>query len=253
MIIGYENLLESATVTADEEATGFEIENGYDWRLDDWWKATSTSAFTVINIDIDCGSSQSADYVGLVGHNFSSAVISFKVQHDDNSGYSSPTDALGATALTSDGVALKTFTSASDRYWRIAITMLSSAPPIIGHLSLGARYAPPVGMQSGAIPPKYGIQTKTMPNIGDTGLYLGSSTLRDHYESTIEMNLLTAAQMRTDIDPLTTHVISKPFFYNWDNTNYPTESAYCWLSGDPNISTSSPLYHSVRLPIRAVV
>jgi len=63
--IGYTNLLETGTVTASSEATGFDVENVFDWLLYDWWKPNAAG-----NAEINCSFStyKNADYLAIAGH-----------------------------------------------------------------------------------------------------------------------------------------------------------------------------------------
>lgn len=249
-LFGYQNILESATLTPTSEAAGFPAENAIDYRLDDWWKPTASAAELVF----DVGSAQSADYIGVAGHTIGSLsnggiTVSYSSDNfvaDDNN------VANYDSTVTTDAVVMRTFTSASARYWKIRFSYAGSAPSI-GHVSIGARYSPPVGMQAGHVMPKYGMKHKYVNSLSDNGLFVGRSLIRSEYETTIDLNLISAAQMRSDIDPLIAHVIAKPFFFLWDETNYPGEAAYCWLRDDPSVSTNSSVHYSVSLPISAVV
>jgi len=255
-VIGYENLGESATITPDEEATGFPVENAVDWRLDDWWKGTTTDSFTT-NIVFDLATAQSVDYFAMAGHNFGSGSISYNFQYDsaDNPAFTSATSALGSGfSPTDDSVVIHTFSSISKRYWRVRLGGSAGSPaPIIGQVSFGVRYEPPTGMRPGHVPPKYGINHKYVSNLSDTGQFVGRSLVRNEFQTSIMLDYLTAAQMRTDIDPLLAHAVVKPFFFLWDETNYSTEAAYCWLMDAPQITTTPAPFYNVALKVGCVV
>lgn len=249
MIIGWQNLgaASGTTITSSTETSGFEDDNAVDYRLDDWWKPTASAA----TITFDLGSAQSVDYIGIAGHNLGTNSVAASWRYSTDNFSADDNEAVGWSP-SNDSVQFKTHTTQSKRYWRLRLTYAGSDPSV-GHISFGARYAPPVGARPGFVMPKYGTKNKYINSIGDTGLFIGRSLIRETYAAEIDMALLTAANMRTDIDGLLAHVLLRPFFLQWDNTNYPAESAYCWLTDDPRVRTDSAIHYGLTLQVRALV
>lgn len=249
-IIGYENLIESASsVTVTSEATGGEKENAYDWLEHDWWQGTTTADqyFTV-----DMGSAQSADYWAVHAHNVAdnSGTVTFQYSSDN---FAADTNTVGsAVTPTANTLIFKTFASVSARYWRFKFTHTGSASKV-GVLSFGARVDLPMGMRVGFTPPQYGKRIETVPHVSESGLFVGKSVRRREYETELELTNITQAWARSTLEGILTHAETKPFFLSWDETNYPAEVAYCWLRDNATLSYAHPVYLRASLPIRATL
>lgn len=85
-------------------------------------------------VEFDLGSSQSATLCSIHFHNIDSA-RTVSVEHDDNSGFSTATEAAEFT--WAEPTMYATFASASDRYWRIKIAGTNSSATYIGAVGLG--------------------------------------------------------------------------------------------------------------------
>jgi|TARA_R110000787_G_scaffold65913_3_gene148321 hypothetical protein len=68
----------------------------------------------------------------------STPTITFKLQSDDNSGFSSPTDRATFTALTAIGSEIKSVAGAvTDQYWRLNYTVSGTNPAFSIHATIG--------------------------------------------------------------------------------------------------------------------
>lgn len=76
------------------------------------------------------GTSTSADYLVLWGHNLKTAGATITLQHSNDNFSSDINDAFTGEIPTSDTYFFKEFTTISDDYWRIKITGASVAPMI---------------------------------------------------------------------------------------------------------------------------
>ena len=223
--IGYENLLEDATLTASSEDTGFEVENLADWRLDDAWKPTTAGTH---NADADLGSAQSVDYFACFGHNLADVSGTVKLQHA-TSGAGPWTDAFTAITPTENRVIFKTFTSQSKQYWRI-VTTSTGSPAFISVASIGAILDLQRGMRAGFIIPGIFQQVESMNAITHNGNFIGKSVKQRPQRVNISQTIVTPTWVRSNLETMVDHINSKPFFFAHDLTNYPDESAFCWTT-----------------------
>ena len=130
----YDNIFESGTLSASSEASGFDVENVIDWRTYIRWEATAASSQVVT---CDFGSPVSCDALGISGHNLSGAELAV---HSSDTGSFSGEEVVRLALFTQpDNLPVcKSFTSASARYWRLAISSPSITPEI-GVLCIGPR------------------------------------------------------------------------------------------------------------------
>lgn len=215
--IGYHNLLEEGYVGASSEASGFPVENAYDWRPYDFWKANDSAASSHW-IRLDLFSAKAADYFMLHAYNLDGGTV--VLQHsDDDAAY---TDAFAALSGTG-AVLFKTFVSASHRYWRVLFT---GVEPTAGVIAFGRRLTLADQME-GFTPPEFARDVELLTNQSVTGNFLGQSVLRRGAEFSIEAFLMTPAFARTDWLPFMNHAEAKPFGIQWSDLN-PTENAFVW-------------------------
>lgn len=141
------------TVTANEEAGGKEVWHVANNRRSpsDYW--TPTTANNAAWVRVDCGAAKAADFIAIDrGSNLEGKTITLATS-PDNVTYTTvfsvavPSAAVDDTALaaaagayTEEGAWVKSFTSASARYWRLTVSAAVSYTPRIVGLWLGARW-----------------------------------------------------------------------------------------------------------------
>ena len=246
--IGYENLFLNGTLSATSEATGFEKENAIDWLTNDWWKPSAGGTYY---ITVDLGSADSADYLGIAGHNLGteSATVSVEYSSDNFSG--DINDAFTPVALTSDAVYVKSFSTQSARYWRLKVASTNAA--LIGQVSIGAQMAITEQPDVGFSPPNFSPDDKIINSKSEGGQFIGRSVVSLGVEFSIPFMFLDPAWVRTTWEDFTTHGKRYPFFYVWDLTNFPDEVVYCWSEGSwPKAEYSHTNLMSVTLSVRGI-
>lgn len=137
---GY-NLLPNATITATG-MTPANLARFYNRTKAD---AAQASQNTSISIVIDFGAPTAIDAIGIMGHNFTSAVT-LNIEGDDDSAFGSPDVDLALT-YNEDQVVYVWSSDQTYRYWRLTISdNTNSSYPWIGELVLGKliRFTHPV-------------------------------------------------------------------------------------------------------------
>lgn len=238
-VIGYDNLLGATggTVTASTEATGFEKENAYDWRVFDWWKPTATGDSWV---QVTFGANQSVDYFAVAAHDLTTQGSTIKLQYSTNSG-STWNDATTATGGTSDRVIFDTFTSISADYWRILVNNPVTIASI-GVVAFGARVDLTRGFPIGFMPPALARVNEYQTSMSDNGQFIGRSGARKTYKGSFSLDTLTPSWVRTYWEPFVDHAELKPFFLSWNEDDYPEDAMLCWMKD----SYTSPSYDSTQ-------
>lgn len=238
--IGYKNLLETGTVTASTEATGFEKENAFDWRPFTWWQPTAVPA----NLTVDMGSAVTADYFALAAHDLFDNSASIKLQYSSDNFAADTNDAFTAITPTDNDVIFKTFTQQTARYWRVLVTGGVSS---LGVVSFGDKTDLTVGMRSGFAPPTLNRDSRLLTNESSSGQFLGRSVERRNYPGTINLTNLAPAWVRSTFDPLVDHTELKPFFFSWDDTNFSGEAVFAWMQGSARASYQDETYMTATI------
>lgn len=136
MKIAYTFLSDAATISALTQDDNFPVANVKDGFLSVRYKPT---AVTGQYVDFDFGAATSIDCLCLASNLTSSATIT--VQHDDNAAFTSP--ATIAIVETGETIIFESFTSASDRYWRVNFADATLSEIEIDRLVLTTKYTMP--------------------------------------------------------------------------------------------------------------
>ena len=115
------------------EATGFDIENAFDFNPDTYWKPTSTAQQT---IDIDLGAVQTVDQFAVWIHNYDTdyesgtQTIALGSDDNDDGNYSAVTTFCQSTFNNTVGQPIyfpcSSPTQRSKRYWRVVISNMTA-------------------------------------------------------------------------------------------------------------------------------
>lgn len=234
--IGYENLFESAsTVVASSEDADFPVENAYDWITTDFFNPASVASDVTITLTF--GSSVDADYFAIYAHNLDETGGTYKLQYWDGATWQ---DAFSVVTPTNGKPRMNFFTSQTSTQWRVVFTATSIFS--VGVISFGARLTFENGIWQGFTPPPFADNSTLLTSISDNGAFIGRSVTRNGVRFTIPMTHASLGWMRSDWQPFLEHALTKPFFFSWDASAYPTEVAYCWCEN--SIGTGTNTHHN---------
>lgn len=248
-VVLYDNRLLDGTPTATDTATGYDVLNVRDLREFTSWKGASLGTKY---ITVDCGSAKSADALGIKRHNLGTASASVSVESSDNG--TDWTERLAPFAPSNDKAILKTFTSASARYWRIKVVTAATAPEIAVAL-VGVRVTFPYPPDGPYVPASTGIEADV--NRGRTGMLLGTTARFKPYKISPRWSNPTRSWVDAYFVPFWDDHASNlsPFFYAWDLDTYPNDVRFVSVPADStNEMPMSTLayYDSVSLPMEGV-
>lgn len=220
------NLAESATVTADISATGFNVVNSYDRRTSTWWKPGSAGGHLIQYV---FASAQSINSFGIIGHNlFSTGVSSFQFQYSTNSG-AAWNDYFSAITPTSDKAIYRVGAAAqSATYWRLFFTGCSSST-LLAVASIGLSIPLPSEIPLDFTPPKLARNKKITNSKTETGNFIGRSVINSGVEFDVSQNYVTKAWMDSNYEALINNLEVAPFFFSWDYENYLNDPVYAYL------------------------
>jgi hypothetical protein len=198
---------------------------------------------TVAGIRFDAGAPVTVDYVGIAAHTLEGKTVEFQ-SSDNNITFTNrlimvPTGRTDILGLISPITA---------RYWRIRIEYTVS--PFIGVIYIGKSLAMQREIYGGHTPITLSRSTTILPNVSDTGQWVGRSIIRSGYSSQYDWRHLTASWYRANFDPFVEHARRKPFFIAWRPQQYPAEVVYGWTPGDiVPVNMGLKDYMSVSLPV----
>ena len=235
-LILHDNVIEGITPTATNEVTGFEGVNVNNWLLYNSWKPGATGTVGVV---FDLGSPKAVDTFCIYGHNLNTEGCDLRLSYsDDDITYP---DAVAAFTVADDGVIFKPFTTQSKRYWRVRIQNCT-VDALISVVAIGTATVLPSDMYDGFRPPLRG-KVKNINSLSVNGTFLGRSIQPVPLDIVITQKNASQAFVRGDWNDFLAHAQSLPFFFSWDETNYPDETVYAW--SDPK--QTQPVYSNYNL------
>lgn len=214
-IIGYENLLESGTVTND----GSDPANAYDWLTYDVWTTGAASGY----LEVDIGSSTACDYLAIAGHTIDEQTGDCKLQYWTGAAFA---DVPGSAFTPSDGSPhMVVFPSVSATKYKFVCSNLDAAA-MLAVVSFGSRLELERGAQAGFISPQFARSETILNAIAHSGATLGSSVIRKGVKGTLPLAHLSEAWVRQYLDGFLTHARTKGWFLLWNHDARPNEVLY---------------------------
>lgn len=244
-LILHDNVIEGITPTATNEVTGFEGVNVNNWLLYNSWKPGVTGTQDLV---FDLGSAKAVDTFCVYGHNLFTEGCTLGLTYSDD-GIPPYTTAISAFTVTSDGVIFKPLAQVqTHRYWRVRITDCT-VDALISVVAFGTATVLPEGMDIGFAPPLLG-EVKNTNSVSVNGNFLGRSNQPMPSRNRIKQSHITNSVIRGDWLSFLQHAQALPFFFVWDQANYPDEAVYAWTDkGGRGARYSSATLLSDDIPI----
>jgi len=247
----YNNLLDSATLTASSAATGFPASNLQHPFRTKVWRTTGGTPGTA-NLVIDHGTAKAVNCVALINYTWASApgTLNFEANATDSWGAPSFSQALTWAATPSangnKACIIKTFASQTYRYNRLNVAY---AP---GDWDLGRMF---VGSY---FQPTYNYRIEWTQNVVDPSIIARSIGGQDHIDQIEKFREMgfsfladTQAQWET-YQTMINHVgINKDLFISFDYTNEPDEmTIYGKFSVLPGATNTGTTYKQINFSFR---
>lgn len=224
--IGYDKIF--GTITASSEANGFPATAADNPLTYTGWKPNALPA----TWQIDAGTAQDVDYVGIAAHTLGSSFCTVKVQYSDNG--SDWLDASSPHEPNDDSPILFLFDEQEARYWRIYVDSTGSPSdiPFVGVIYIGKALAMQRAIYGGHSPVTLSRETTIRPTVSERGQWLGRSIIRGGLVGSWTWRHLNADWYREHFDRFVKAARERPFFIAWRPETFPTEVAYCWTQKD---------------------
>jgi len=243
--IAYDNRLADAIPVASSTASGAAI-NLTDFRPYTNWKPATLPA----TITVDCGVEKSVDYLAMFNHDLFSNGCAVEVRGSTDNFVSS--NVLVATLTpASDAPSILNFTSASYRYWRLAIS--GTTQPTLSIASLGVGLEFPTGLPYGSFD-ALSRKVFAQVNISVEGLPLGKAVMFEQWRQALRFSVVATAWIRSALIPAwTAHLRDKPFLFAHDMTNYPSEIRLVQTDGNFGAPSETAVYSTLSLSLKGLV
>jgi hypothetical protein len=205
------------TPVATDTWGGYDVLNLRDLKTFTKWKAASPGQKF---ITVDCTTPRSANSIGVVGHNFGTAQAQVTV--DSSPDGIAWTNRFTGFVPSSDRAILKTFPTASARWWRVGIDSAIDAPSM-AVLLLGTRIVFPYPLDAPFIPAEEAIEAET--NRSKAGHVLGTVVRFKPYRIRAKWSNLPRSFVEGTFLPFWEQYASNlhPFLWAWDLDRYPED------------------------------
>ena len=244
--IGYKNLFTTSgvTVTASTEASTYAKENAYDGFGYDWWKPTATGDSW---LRTSFGSSQTANYMAIWGHDLSDHGSSIKPQYSTDSG-ANWTDADSAVSPSDNDTLFFSWSDINAADWRVLVTNPTTIAQIAG-VQIGVTLDLPKGMRPGFAPPSLVPIIETVTRRSESGVFISGRKMSEGIKGSIKLKNIDPAWIRSDWIPFIDHVQTpKTFVFAWDDVTHTGEVVHAWVSGKVSPPKyQDPTYMSLAL------
>ena len=218
--IGYRRI--SGSVGASSETAGSPASAANNPLTYTFWQPASVTA----TWEIDAGSPQSVDYLGIAAHTIADNNNSVAAQYWNGSTWVTLLD----TNPGDNRPIMLLFEGVTAQRFRVLIT--GGTPPRIGVIWFGLSLAMERPIYGGHSPINLARQTVTKNNVSERGQWLGRSIVRSGSAASFQWQNLTADWYRANFDPLVKHLRTEPAFIAWRPLSFPSETAYIWTNED---------------------
>ena len=235
------------TLTVEQADAAQDAELALDYKQSTQW---DISSYNSVSFWVELTEAQPGHFIGIVGHNLGSQGITVAVESKALVG-DSWESRLAATAISDDHAKLLAFDSnATHAFWRVTFAG-DNIQTYITHISLGqllnlpAAYAP--------ITPPGIVQNRSQAFGAIDKHYLGKRTRNDPIKLSITVKNLPLGQFDSLTLSMSELLTQAPFFYAWNETDYPNECFYCWAEkGAPLPNFSGIKYGDYSIPVVGV-
>lgn len=233
-------LRDDAAVTVDSEDTGQEIDNGTSWFT--YGGGWQTSNPGVHNINVSFAQTEEGQCFALHKHNLFDLGITVKLQSSQDG--ISFDDVAGSEQTPGDNSTFF-FVAASAiaaPFWRIVLTGHTEGTLRIAQIFIGPSFQVFQSPHTGWIPPNLALNDTFINSRSDGGDFLGRSLVRRGSKTAFTITPIPESWVRQFWLTFMLAAEEHPFYYSWDNVNFPEEVAYCYTEG----KIDTPMYVTHR-------
>lgn len=239
-LIGWHNIATAATISASSENASFPADNLASPSTYKRWRSASTAnGQTLTNTGLPAND---VDYVAIAGHNFGSAAIPISLEGRTSTG-PDVWATIVPTFIPPDNAPL-IFRFAPQAIDAVRILFGSggtlSTFPEAAVLYVGRILILERKIWTDHTPITFGRIARIANGRSESGNFLGRIVLNEKNETKINVQHVTPAFYRSNIDPFIEASKEFPFFVAWRPNAYPNETGYAWMMNEPAVTHASP-------------
>lgn len=228
---GYSNFIVSSGITATNEETLYPATNLANISTASLWKASSAvQQYLTATIN----PARVVDYVGIARHNFATAQISVSVETQEGSG--DPWVEVISPFIPSDNAALILRFVAQYAFGVRVKLSAGSAPAQAAVMYAGKILSSTQRVYVGHSPITLNRRIEIVNGMSENGNYLGRIITGSNLTSSISLTHFKPDWYREYFDPFIVAAQTTPFFFSWRPLKYPNETAFAWLTNNPQPS-----------------
>lgn len=248
-LIGYDNIITLSNITSTTEANGFPVVNLANPATHLYWKGGANTGSEFITVDNSGGGA--VDYFAIAGHNLGSAQIPITVY---DIGVSPNLVLVGPSVVVPDDrPVIIRFARSAYTFPTLVLEQSFLADgdvPRIAVVYCGSLLVLERGIKVDVehVPITFGRKTSVVNGMSETGNFLGRIVLSESRASKAEFFGFTPTFYRDSVDPFLDQAQETPFFWAWAPQDYPLETGYAWLTGNP-VPAVSPDHRRIALTL----
>lgn len=231
-VIGINNQLTAANVTATDSASGFPASNLGNPSTFERWKANSTG--TKYLTCVLTGANE-INYVGLAAHNFGTEGVQISVEVDDGSGYA---EIIEPFLVPDDRPLFMRF--AGNNYVGVRVKLVTTSIAQCAVMYVGKYLPLQRNIYVGHPPINLNRNRNVITGMSESANFLGRITTGRTASTSIALQNLTPGWYRSYMDPFLEAAETRPFFFAWRPQGYPREVGFCWITGNPTPKNQRP-------------
>jgi hypothetical protein len=247
--VGYsmiaDGILPGDVNTSNDDAN-FPGINALDWAPYLVWR--TDSAVTSARVRVNFATPKTVDAVGIAFHNVGTLAGRVRWQYSD--------DGVNWTTYltvspTDDSVIFRPgLTPQSATNWRCIIDSMNGLLEV-GHIFWGTALDMGRGPDPGFIRPRYAYAADVRNSQAFGGGFLARTKIeREYGKSVLSRAFSTTAWTAANFAALWEHAQTKPFYWAWDTTNNPDDTAFAFADGTPPpIEDRDGLYNDLTIPV----
>lgn len=224
-VFGSDTVVSINNITATTSNADYPITNVANDSTNLYWKS-STLAVQTIEVD-NTGNLDNCDYIGVASHNLFSAgcYIKAEIVLIDNS-----VEVIANHFIPSSNDALIfRFSPKQVKTFRLVLTP-AAVHPKIAVLFCGKLVVSPRKVYVGHTPLNLARDFVVSTGFSENGQFLGRVVTQQSYSTSMSLQNLSAAWVRSALIPFVEQTKDRPFFVAWRPYDYPLETGYVWLT-----------------------
>lgn len=237
-IIGYDNRVTATNITATTEDPDYPVTNLANPSTALRWKSGAGSPTSEEYITVFPDTADDLDYLAIARHNFGStqAAVSVEGVSEEPGSPADWFELVAPVLLPNDNPVIFRWVPRPLYGVRLRIQeslAVTPATPFLAVMYVGLLLLLQRRIYVGHTPQPYARKLSVANHMSVAGNFLGRIVLGEKTANNVSLKNLTPDWYRTYMEPFVLAAQEIPFFFSWRPGDYPLETGFCWLAGDP--------------------